>query len=164
MRGKSGLDLSVMAADPPGVAQVAEENQRGSARPRWGSWSRRVYSTGDWTWWIVRIKPIPKRVLIHTIEYEEFLKDGSFGEEFAPRESISGVLVQPKTEIRRDEIQEEIQIDAVIFLDAVNTPGFKPLKEKSKVHFGGREWRVVSCAALYTFNPDQPHHYEVKVG
>lgn len=111
----------------------------------------------------MRIKPIPKRLLIHTIEYEEFVKDGSFGEEFAPRESIESVLVQPKTEIRRDMYQEEIQIDAVIFLDAVNTPKFKPLKEKSKVHFNGREWRVVACDALYTFNPAIPHHYEVKI-
>lgn len=111
----------------------------------------------------MRIKPIPKRLLIHTIEYEEFVKDGSFGEEFAPRETIRNVLVQPKTEIRRDMYQEEIQIDAVIFLDAANTPGFKPLKEKSIVHFNGREWRVVACDALYAFDPEKPHHYEVKI-
>lgn len=111
----------------------------------------------------MRIKPIPKRLLIHTIEYEEFVKDGSFGEEFAPSETMTGVLVQPKTEIRRDEIQEEVQINAVIFLDATNTPKFKPLKEKSKVHFNGREWRVVACETLFTFNPDKPHHYEVKI-
>lgn len=111
----------------------------------------------------MRIKPIPKKLLIHSIEYEEFKEDGSFGEEFEPRETIGNVLVQPKTEIRRDLYEEEVQINAVIFLDATNTPKFKPLKEKSKVHFNGREWRVVSCDALYAFDPAKPHHYEVKI-
>lgn len=111
----------------------------------------------------MRIKPIPRKLLIHTIEYEEFVKDGSFGEEFAPVETLTRVLVQPKTEIMRDSYQEEIQIDAIVFLDSVNTPNFKRLKEKSKVHFGEREWRVVACDALYTFDPAIPHHYEVKL-
>lgn len=111
----------------------------------------------------MHIKTIPKRLLIHSIGYEEFKGDGSFGEESHPGEIIENVLVQPKTEIRRDLYEEEVQIDAVIFLDATNTPKFKPLKEKSKVHFNGREWRVVSCDALYTFDPGVPHHYEVKI-
>ena len=107
------------------------------------------------------IKAIPKKLLMHIIEYEEFLKDGSFGEQFATMESISFVLVQPKTEMRRDANNEEVQINAIVFLDAVNTPKFKPLKEKSKVHFQGREWRVNACDALFAFNPTVPHHYEV---
>jgi hypothetical protein len=112
----------------------------------------------------VDIRPIPKKLLIHSIEYEEFLGDGPFGEEYAEKETISNVLVHPKTLIHRDEKNEEIQINAVIFLDAVNTPNFKPLTIKSKVYFNGREWRVYQCEPYYTLNPDVPHHYEVMIG
>lgn len=114
-------------------------------------------------WWTVYIRPIPKKLLIHSIEYEEFKEDGSFGEEFHPIETITNVLVQPRTEIRRDYNNEEVEIQAVIFLDAVNTPIFKPLREKSKVHFNGRVWRVVSCEHLFTFDFSTPHHFEVGI-
>ncbi|MET3504944.1 putative minor capsid protein [Halalkalibacter oceani] len=111
----------------------------------------------------MRIRPIPKRVLIHSIEYEEFVRDGSFGDEFAPAETISFVLVQPKAELRRDGTGEEVQVQGVIFLDAVNTPNFKRLREKSKVHFNGHDYRVVACDALYALDPKTPHHYEVDI-
>lgn len=112
---------------------------------------------------MVHILPIPKGVLIHRIEYEEFDEDAGFGEKYLPKETIVNVLVQPKTEMRRSSAGEEIQINAIVFLDAANTPGFRPLKEKSKVRFSGREWRVNSCDALYAFDPVTPHHYEVSL-
>lgn len=111
----------------------------------------------------MHIKPIPKKLLIHTIEYEEFKEDGSFGKVYLPKETISNVLVQPRTEIRRDSNNEEVEIQAIVFLDAVNTPLFKPLKEKSKIHFNGRVWRVASCEHLFTFDSARPHHYEVGI-
>ncbi len=101
--------------------------------------------------------------MIHTIEYEEFVRDGSFGDEHAPVETISFVLVQPKSELKRDSNGEEVQTKGTIFLDAVNTPKFKPLKEKSKIRFKGTDYRVIACEALYALNPDVPHHYEVSV-
>ncbi|WP_017728499.1 putative minor capsid protein [Halalkalibacterium ligniniphilum] len=111
----------------------------------------------------MRIKPIPRRFLIHSIEYEEFVRDGSFGEEFAPSETISFVLVQPKSELKRDSNGEEVQVQGVIFLDAVNTPKFKRLREKSKVKFNGNDYRIVACDALYAFKSNTPHHYEVDI-
>lgn len=111
----------------------------------------------------MHIKPIPKKNLIHTIGYEEFKEDDSFGELFFPLEFIENVLVQPKTEIRRTAEDEEVEIQAIVFLDAVNTPLFKPLKEKSKIHFNGRVWRVASCEHLFTFDSARPHHYEVGI-
>jgi len=107
------------------------------------------------------IKPIPERLLIHTIQYEEFTRDGAFGEEFKPIVTIPFVLVQPKTQIRRNDAGEEIEIKAIVFIDALNTPNAQPLKEKSKVYFNNREWRVKSCESLYALNPTAPHHYEV---
>ncbi|MEK4825128.1 putative minor capsid protein [Niallia sp. FSL W8-0951] len=111
----------------------------------------------------MNIPPIPKKLLIHTIEYEEFVKDGSFGEEFAPTETISYVLVQPSSKLRRDGNGEEVQTLGVVFLDAVNTPNFKRLKEKSKVRFKKKDYRVIECESLYALDPDTPHHYEVSL-
>lgn len=112
---------------------------------------------------MAKVKPIPKKLLIHTIKYEEFLRDGSFGEEFAPTETISFVLVQPSSKLRRDGNGEEVQTLGVVFLDAVNTPNFKPLKEKSKVRFKEKDYRVIECESLYALDPDMPHHYEVNL-
>ncbi|MED1602604.1 putative minor capsid protein [Alkalihalophilus marmarensis] len=112
----------------------------------------------------MRLKPIPKRLLIHTIIYEEYRGDSTFGgNDFSPPEDIPFVLVQPKSELRRDATGVEIQIKGTIFLDAKNTPNFKRLKEESRIKFNGEDYRVVGCDALYTTDPNTPHHFEVDV-
>ncbi|WP_353625729.1 putative minor capsid protein [Bacillus sp. JCM 19041] len=111
----------------------------------------------------MRIKPIPRRLLIHTIKYEEFLRDGSFGDEFAEPVSFSFVRMEPKSSFRRNANGEEINLQGVLFLDAQNTPDYQRLKEKSKVHFKGREMRVYACEEYYAFDGKTPHHYEVEL-
>lgn len=109
------------------------------------------------------VRPIPHNMLIHTIEYEEFVKDSTFGEEFKPREVITHVLVQPAKGLRIETNDTNIDNRSTIFLDRTNTPKFKELKQRSKVYFRGEELRVVGCKSLYDFHPEIPHHYEVDV-
>ncbi|MBN6889903.1 minor capsid protein [Cytobacillus horneckiae] len=112
---------------------------------------------------MAKIKPIPKSLLIHTIEYEKFLKDGRYGPEFDEKETIVSVRVEPLTKLVRDSNNEEVQASAIIFIDSVNTPNAKPLIEKSKVHFRGRDYVVLSCEPLYALDPETPHHWEVSL-
>jgi hypothetical protein len=107
------------------------------------------------------IKPIPKYLLCHSIEYEEYLGQGNFGESWGDKETIDFVRFEPKISLRTDANGQEIQTTGIIFLDAVNTPNFKPLKVKSKVTFNGSEMRVHACKPFYAF--DSIHHYEVEV-
>ena len=107
------------------------------------------------------IRPIPKRLLCHSIEYQEYLGQGNFGESWGDPETIDCVRFEPKTAIRMDANGEEIETQGIIFMDTVNTPNCKPLKVKSKVTFNGIEMRVHACHPYYGFN--QVHHYEVEV-
>lgn len=114
----------------------------------------------------MRLHPIPKRNLIHTITYEEYKGEDPFGgggDDFAESETLSRVLFQPKSSLRRDGNGEEIQLTGIIFLDAKNTPDFKPLIEKSRITFNGKDMRVNACKPLYAFDPKTPHHYEIEV-
>lgn len=109
------------------------------------------------------INPIPRHLLIHEIEYEEFIRDGSFGEEFKDPETIVHVLVQPKTVLSRGSNNEEVQVRSIMFIDLMNTPNAKELIVKSKVRFNGKVMRVNACNAYYTLDPVTPHHYEVEL-
>lgn len=109
----------------------------------------------------MNIRPIPRKLLIHTVIYEEYLGDEAFGESFGAPITVGRVLVQPLHKMRRDPNGEEVEIHSVIFIDSVNTPLARPFVGKSKVNFNGEDLRVVSCEPLYTLNPDVPHHYEV---
>ncbi|WP_342489170.1 putative minor capsid protein [Cytobacillus sp. FSL W7-1323] len=112
---------------------------------------------------MAKIKPIPKSLLIHSIEYEKFLKDGRHGPEFDEKEAIVSVRVESTTKLIRDSNNEEVQASAIIFIDSVNTPNAKPLIEKSKVYFRGRDYVVISCESLYALDPETPHHWEVSL-
>lgn len=109
----------------------------------------------------IKVKPIPRNLLIHTITYEEFTGDAAFGEQFSPPVVIANVLIQPLHKTRRDSNGVEVEVNSLVFLDSVNTPLARPLISRSKVSFGADTLRVITCEPLYAFDPVTPHHYEV---
>lgn len=112
----------------------------------------------------MRIKPIPKRMLVHTIIYEEYEEEGPFGGgDFADPITIEGVRVEPSSSIRQNSNGEEIVLKGTVFLDAQNTPLYRKLKEKSKVTFGDDDYRVHQCQALFALDGVTPHHFEVEL-
>ena len=110
------------------------------------------------------IRSIPSRLLIHTIEYQEFKGEGTYGPEYEAPEKIGNVLVQMSTEIVIDSTSgEEVQAKGVIYLDPVNTPNYKPLKVKSIVRFQGEQYMVQGRGSHFTVSPDTPHHTKVVI-
>ena len=109
------------------------------------------------------VKPIPKELLIHEVDYEEYKGTGNFGDEWEDSVTIDHVRFEPETKITRDANGEEVKTQGTLFLDAVNTPKFRQMKVNSKVTFDGQEMRVNACDVLYAFDPDTPHHYEVEL-
>lgn len=113
----------------------------------------------------LRIRPIPKQLLIHSIVYEEYIGRGGFGDTWKPSETIENVFVEPQTKLFKTANNQEVQLQAIIYLDAENTPKFKELKENSKITFGSMIGKVFQCKAFYTpKNANIPHHYEIMVG
>ena len=106
------------------------------------------------------VKPIPKRLLIHSVDYREYIQDDRWGDRYADPVTLRFVRVEPATALNRDATKEEISGQAVLFLDRVFTRPFVEPKEKSKVTFKGREYEIHEVKALYAFGPDA-HHFEV---
>lgn len=106
------------------------------------------------------VKPIPKRLLIHSVDYREYIQDDRWGDRFADPITLRFVRVEPATALNRDATKEEIPARAILFLDRVFTRPFVEPKEKSRVTFQGHEYEVHEVKALYAFGPDV-HHFEV---
>lgn len=109
-------------------------------------------------------KPIPINILIHTIDYEEYGdQSNGWGDGFAPSLTIENVRVEPVTAVMRSNARNDIEGEAIIFIDRLNSKPFKRPEEKSIVTFDGRKYEIQRVRSLYDENPKTPHHYEVEI-
>ncbi|MCY8867400.1 minor capsid protein [Bacillus spizizenii] len=111
-------------------------------------------------------KPIPPKLLFHSIEYEEYIDEdqsNGWGGEVSPSQTIQNVRVEPITAITRSNIRDDVEGESIVFIDRLNSKPFIKLKEKSKVKFEGKTYEIHRVKALYDENPGTPHHYEVEL-
>lgn len=106
------------------------------------------------------MKPIPKRLLPHTIIVERVSNDDLFGETWAEPFEIHRVNVQHKKKLVRGANGITIEANTLIFIDAVNSLPAVALKANDKIIFKGTEMHVTSIDILYG-DKDNPHHWEV---
>jgi hypothetical protein len=110
------------------------------------------------------IKPIPKNILIHSVEYEEFVQGDGFETEdgFKPAVTLTNCRVEAASNIKRTNTGEELQYKALLFFDVVNSSasGQFELKEKSRVTFDGKTMYVNKVNPIYGFSL---HHYEIEL-
>jgi len=104
------------------------------------------------------VRPIPKNLLIHEVEYREYIQDDRWGDRFGDPVTLRYVRVEPASDLRRDATKESMPSETVLFIDRVHSSPFIEPKEKSKITFRGREYEVHQVKALYAFGL---HHYEV---
>src|SRR4051812_14514597 len=98
----------------------------------------------------MKVKPIPKQVLIHTATYEEFVQGDGFETEddFKSPVLLSNVLLQPSNtstpNIIRTTTGEELQVNYTMFYDLVNSSanGEFDFTEKSRITFEGKTFIV----------------------
>ncbi|MBU9711065.1 putative minor capsid protein [Evansella tamaricis] len=111
------------------------------------------------------IRPIPRKLLIHEVEYREYLGSGRNGETWAEDKdmiSLKHVRIEPSSEVKRTAYGDERQLHGILFIDHRNSnPNIKP-KEKSKVYFNGQEHFVNKVDVIYGLG-NTPHHYEVEL-
>ncbi|WP_153124672.1 putative minor capsid protein [Peribacillus tepidiphilus] len=108
------------------------------------------------------VKPIPKRVLIHEVTYEEYAGNDGWGESYKEPVTLSNVLVQSVSNISRSNTAEEKLYKSLLFFDVVNSSASAEFtfKEKSKVTFEGQVMTVAKVNPCYAFTL---HHYEVEL-
>lgn len=110
---------------------------------------------------VVNVRPIPKRLLLHSIVYTEKVKNDRWGKNDPV--TIDKVLVQPASTLNIKSNRQDVTADHLLFIDRVNSSHFFKMTEGSKVKFGDEdEWIVSKVKTLYALS-DDPHHYEVEL-
>lgn len=113
----------------------------------------------------VRIKPIPKRMLIHQVDYYERIEGGRYDGGYADKLTITNVLFQPDGTVAKTGDNEEKLIKGILYLDAQNSSQCFGMIAQSQVKLisddGVEETLVVQHSQpVYAF---KLHHYEVQL-
>jgi len=110
----------------------------------------------------VSIRPIPKKLLIHSVEYREHLEDDRWGDGFADPVTLEFVRVESATSMNRDTSKEEVVARSVLYIDRTHSKPFLRPKEKDRIVFQGEEYEVHRVDVHYAFGP-RIHHLEVEL-
>lgn len=113
----------------------------------------------------MRVPNLPKKWLIHEIEYRGFKGKNDWGEdEFYEPVTIQNVRFDDSTVFSRDQTQTKILAEAVIFVDAKHSrPLPEQFTEQSKVSFRGKEYTVQKVVPCYHPTKNKIHHWELEV-
>ncbi|MEK3890246.1 putative minor capsid protein [Bacillus sp. FSL K6-3431] len=117
----------------------------------------------------MRIGPLPKKWLIHSIVYKGFTgKKDDFGKPvYDPPITIEYVRYDESSVFSRDNTQTKILADGVIFVDTTHSKPIPVFKEESKITFNDgvkdRELTLKKIVPCYYPNQNKVHHYELEV-
>ena len=129
----------------------------------------------------MNIKPIPKKVLIHTCTYEKYLGRDEWGggDTFAQPITLGFVRIEPVKNFKRTTNAEYIIYDSILFYDIKNSRSGLVWNQteltweeteltwegeetdfvhKSKITFDGKVYIIESISPIYA---DKLHHYEL---
>jgi len=114
----------------------------------------------------MRVRPLPKRWLIHDIIYQERIpgKDSYGNPLFAEPTTIKHVRFDDSTVFSRDQTQTKIQAEAVIFVDSTHSTNVpEKFVEQSKITFNDEVYTLKKVVDCYYPNKNKIHHYELEV-
>lgn len=112
----------------------------------------------------MRVRPLPKSWLIHSIIYEEYKGiDDWDNPSYGAQSIINHVCFDDSTVFSRDSDQNKIVADAVIFIDAKYSEPITDFKERSRITFNGIEYVLKKVIPCYHPTKNEIHHYELEV-
>lgn len=107
------------------------------------------------------IRPMPKAVLIHEVEYAEYTESDRYGKGYKDPVTLTNVLVQPTSNINRSNVVESVAYSSLMFYDCTNSkPQNIEFKKNSKITFNGKEMVINKINPIYTFDL---HHIELEL-
>lgn len=112
------------------------------------------------------IRPIPDFLLIHQVEYHEYLGNDGYDDTYAPPVVVEKVRVQPVksgAQPTGESNRERPSGTLMLFYDCEKSSPHVDFKVDSKVVFEGKNYTVTSVTPVYAFDPDRPHHIEVRL-
>lgn len=107
------------------------------------------------------IKPIPKRMLVNSATYEEYIADMGEGSSYKTSVTLDNIKVDEQLQFSYSSNGKEVIGNAMLFYDSTNSSGLtnSPVNE-SKITFNGKTYTVKDTDILRA-NDSTPHHYEV---
>ena len=107
------------------------------------------------------VRPMPKAILIHSVQYKEYLGKNRYGNNFKEPITLKNVLIQPVSSIKRDNLGDSVSFNSLMFYDCTNSiPRDVTFTKKSIITFGDDEMVVNKVNPIYTFSL---HHYELEL-
>src|SRR5699024_5239066 len=111
----------------------------------------------------MRIGPLPKKWLIHSISYEEHTgKKDSYGNPlYDDPVTIKYVRFDNETVFSRDSTERKIVANAVIFVDSTHSTNIpKKFVEESKIAFNGNDYTLKKVIDCYYPTKNKIRHWE----
>ncbi|WP_077623838.1 putative minor capsid protein [Sediminibacillus massiliensis] len=111
-----------------------------------------------------RVKPIPKRLLPHSTEYQAYLNNDGWKEKYADPVAIHYVRVESATSLNRSSNSEGQEANHLLIIDRVNSSSFPQVKERDRFRvLGETEYREVTKVLAPTAFGPEPHHLEIEL-
>jgi len=106
-------------------------------------------------------RPIPKKLLIHSVTHRYGATEDSWGEPtFEGENNLTRIRIEPTTKRVISKDNTEIQLSTVLFYDCINSkPQNVTFAIEDEILFNGTKYKVQSIEPLYDEN--SLHHYEV---
>lgn len=112
----------------------------------------------------MRVRPLPKRWLIHSISYEELIDTDDYDNPiYADPIEIKHVRFDDSTVFSRDSTQKKVVADAVVFVDATHSTPLPKFVEDSKITFNSRTYTLKKIVDCYQPHKNEIRHYELEV-
>lgn len=111
------------------------------------------------------VRPIPRKLLIHTVEYHEKVEDSRYSVGYSSPITINNVLTSLSRQVTasnsvRNGASENRVMKGMLFIDCVYSSPAMELKPQSKIIFEGQEFYVLKVTPIYAVSL---HHYEVEL-
>ena len=109
------------------------------------------------------MRPIPKRLLIHTALYAREENAGRWAEAvISNQKELQFVRIETSEEMERDKNNAEIRTAATLFYDCKNSlPKDMEFAVDDVILFNGQKHKIRSVEALY--DEKRLHHYEIEL-
>lgn len=107
------------------------------------------------------IRPIPKKLLVHTVTHAKAVDEDRWGNEVLKDErELRFVRIEPSSKVVRDKNGAEIQLASTLFYDCRNSrPTGVLFVEDDIILFNGQKHKVNLVEPLY--DGRRLHHYEL---
>ena len=104
---------------------------------------------------------MPKAILIHSVQYEEYAGEGRYGKEYKDPITLRNVLIQPVSSISKTNIANTVAYNSMMFYDCTNSfPENVKFTKESLITFNGEEMVIGKVNPIYAF---KLHHYELEL-